>query len=189
MKITVTTTVPKPLADVWQWYAVEHVLNHPRWDPEMELEQMTEGPIGVGTRIRRRNRHFDDPVDGEMEIIEWEPERAMGVAIHDANLDTHGHVTLEAIGPNRTRLTIASDFPNMDEATAERIRPRWIEPPAPSVNSLSPITRVHPSVLGNHPLSRPAERAERAAPRRERQTLSNSKRMAGPPPPRRATIA
>ena len=74
-------------------------------------------------RIRRRNRHFDQPTEGEMEIVEWEPEQVMGARIHDANMDTHGRVTFEAMGPNRTRLTIEADFPGMDEATADRVRP------------------------------------------------------------------
>lgn len=124
MRITVTTTVDRPVSDVWRWYAVDHVRNHPRWDPEMELQQISDGPIGLGTRIRRRNRHFDAPIDGEMQIVEWEPEHLMGAAIQDANLHTVGRVTFEALGPARTRLTIDADFPGMDEATAERIRSR-----------------------------------------------------------------
>lgn len=124
MKAIVSTTVDRPVGDVWHWYAVDHVRNHPRWDPEMELEQISEGPVGLGTRIRRRNRHFDEPIEGEMEIVEWEPERVMGARIHDANLDTVGRVTFESLGPSRTRLTIDADFPGMDEAAEAVIRPR-----------------------------------------------------------------
>jgi hypothetical protein len=123
MKIVVSTEIGRPVADVWRWYAVDHVRNHPRWDPDMELTQITDGPVGLGTRIRRRNRHSGEPVDGEMEIVAWEPERVMGARIRDADMDTHGRVTFEAIGPNRTRLTIEADFPGMAEATADRIRP------------------------------------------------------------------
>jgi Polyketide cyclase / dehydrase and lipid transport len=123
MKITVSTVIDRPLAGVWRWYAIEHVRNHPRWDPDMELEQISEGPIGLGTRIRRRNRHFGEPIEGEMEIVEWEPEHVMGARIREANMDTHGRVTFQAMEPNRTRLTIEADFPGMDEATADRIRP------------------------------------------------------------------
>ena len=123
MKIVVATAVDRPISDAWRWYAVDHVRNHPRWDPDMELEPITDGPVGLGTRIRRRNRHFDEAVEGEMEIVEWEPEQVMGTRIHDANLDTHGRVTFEAIGLNRTRLSIEADFPGMDQATADRIRP------------------------------------------------------------------
>jgi hypothetical protein len=111
------------VASVWTWYAVEHVRNHPRWDPDMELEKISDGPIGLGTRIRRRNRHFGEPIEGEMEIVEWEHERAMGVHIHDANTDTTGRVTFEALGPSRTRLTIEADFPNLDASKVDQLRP------------------------------------------------------------------
>jgi hypothetical protein len=124
MKFTMSTIVARPVGDVWRWYAVDHVRNHPRWDPEMELEQISEGPMGLGTRIRRVNRHFDEPIEGEMKIVEWEPEHVMGAQIHDANLDTVGRVTFDALGPESTRLVIEADYPGMDEATAERIRPR-----------------------------------------------------------------
>ena len=46
-----------------------------------------------------------------------------GARIRDANMDIHGRVTFDAVGPNRTRLTIEADFPGLDEATADRIRP------------------------------------------------------------------
>ena len=49
----------------------------------MQLEQVSDGPIGVGTVIRRRNTHSGTPVDGTMEVVEFEPDRAMGVVIHD----------------------------------------------------------------------------------------------------------
>lgn len=135
MTITVWTLIDRPVAGVWRWYAVEHVRNHPRWDPAMELEQLSDGPIGLGTRIRRRNRHFDEPIEGEMEIVEWEPERAMGVQILDANTDTRGRVTFEALGPSRTRLTIEADFPNLDPSAVEALRP-LIEQTASNVRRL-----------------------------------------------------
>lgn len=122
--MSVSATVNRPVAEAWQWYAVEHVRNHPRWDPEMELEQLTDGPLGVGSRIHRRNRHFEKPVDGEMVVVEWGPEQAMGVEIHDANLEAVGRVVFEELGPALTRLTIEADFPGMDASAADRIRPR-----------------------------------------------------------------
>jgi hypothetical protein len=135
MKIVVATAIDRPVADAWRWYAVDHVRNHPRWDPDMELTQITDGPIGLGTRIRRRNRHFDEPIEGDMEIVEWETERVMGARVRDANMDTQGRVTFEAMGPTRTRLTIEADFPGMDEATADRIRP-MVERSAQNIRQL-----------------------------------------------------
>ncbi len=123
MKITVSTLINRPVADVWRWYAVAHVRNHPRWDPMTELEQISEGPVGLGTRIRRRNRHFGEPIEGEMEIVEWEPERVMGARIRDANADTTGRVTFESLGPSTTRLTVDADYPNLDPSKVEQLRP------------------------------------------------------------------
>lgn len=123
VRITVSTPIDRPVAGVWRWYAIDHVRNHPRWDPDMELEQISYGPIGLGTRIRRRNRHFGEPIEGEMEIVEWEPERAMGVHIRDAKADSRGRVTFEALGPNATRLAIEADFDTLDDSRADQLRP------------------------------------------------------------------
>ena len=123
MRIAVATDIGRPVAAVWRWYAVDHVRNHPRWDPNMEFEQVTAGPMRLGTRVRRRNRHFEHPIKGEMEVVEWKPESLMGVRIRDANMETHGRATFEAMAPNRMRLTIEADFLGMDQATADRIRP------------------------------------------------------------------
>lgn len=119
MKIEKSTTIDRPVAEVWRWYAVEHVRNHPRWDPDMELEQMTDGPIGLGTKIRRRNVRWGEPVEGEMEVVEWVPEHAMAMRIHDANMEMHGRVGLRSDGPDRTILTIVTDIPGLDESKAD----------------------------------------------------------------------
>jgi hypothetical protein len=47
MEVEVTTMVDRPVAIVWNFYAVHHVENHPRWNPDLELEQISEGPIAI----------------------------------------------------------------------------------------------------------------------------------------------
>jgi len=116
VKIEVSGVINRPVADVLHFYAHEHVRNHPRWDPDMHLEQMSDGPIGVGTVIRRRNTHSGTPVEGTMEIVEFEPERAFGAVIHDGPAETRGRVTFEAEGPERTTLTISTEFRDLDES-------------------------------------------------------------------------
>jgi hypothetical protein len=61
MPVEVSTTIDRPVGVVWRFWAVEHVRNHPRWDPDMELEQISEGLMGLGTRIRRRNVRWGTP--------------------------------------------------------------------------------------------------------------------------------
>jgi uncharacterized protein YndB with AHSA1/START domain len=49
VEIDVSTIVGRPVATVWDFYAVHHVENHPRWDPDLELEKLSDGPIRLGT--------------------------------------------------------------------------------------------------------------------------------------------
>jgi uncharacterized protein YndB with AHSA1/START domain len=121
VKIEVPVTIDRPVAKVFQFYAREHVRNHPCWNPDMQLEQVSDGPIGVGTVIRRRNTHSGAPVEGTMEVVEFDPDRAFGVVIHDGPAETHGRVTFKAEGPERTTLTIHAEFADMDESMAGRI--------------------------------------------------------------------
>lgn len=119
MEISAETILDRPVADVWRWYAVEHVRNHPRWDRDMELQQLSDGPMGLGTRIRRRNVRWGTPVEGEMEVVEWEPERTFGLLIRDANMEMHGRAMFEPLGPDRTRLRVITDIPGLDETKAD----------------------------------------------------------------------
>lgn len=121
VSIHVSTIVDRPTADVFHFYSDEHVRNHPRWDPDMHLEQVTDGPIGVGTVIRRRNTHSGTPVEGTMEVVEFERNRAFGVVIHDGPSLTRGRVTFEAMGPERTKLTISAEFTDMDPSMEDWI--------------------------------------------------------------------
>lgn len=116
MKVEVSQVIDRPVADVFRFVAVEHVRNHPRWDPDMELEQLTEGPIGVGTIIRRRNSRSGTPVEGTMEVTEFDPERAFGGVSHDGSVETLGRITFEALDQGRTTITLIADVRGLDEA-------------------------------------------------------------------------
>ena len=116
VRVQVSEVIGRPIAEVFHFYANEHIRNHPRWDPDMQLEQVSDGPIGVGTIIRRRNTHSGTPVEGTMEVVEFEPDQAMGVVIHDGPTETSGRVTFEDAGEGRTTIRISADFADMDES-------------------------------------------------------------------------
>jgi hypothetical protein len=116
VRVQVSEVIDRPVAEVFHFYAHEHVRNHPRWDPDMQLEQVSEGPIGVGTIIRRRKTHSGTPVEGTMEVVEFEPNRTMGVVIHDGPTVTRGRATVKAESQERTTLTISAEFADMDES-------------------------------------------------------------------------
>jgi hypothetical protein len=87
MRVEVSEVIDRLVAEVFRFYAHEHVRNHPRWDPDMELERVSEGSVGVGTVIRRRHTHSGIPVEGTMEVVESEADRAFGVVIRDGPVE------------------------------------------------------------------------------------------------------
>jgi uncharacterized membrane protein len=122
--VQVSEVIDRPVADVFQFYAHDHVRNHPRWDPDMQLQQVSEGPIGVGTLIRRVNTHSGNPVEGVMKIVEFDPNRSFAVEIQDGPVQTNGRVTFESMDASRTRITIAAEFPGIDDPTLkDRLTP------------------------------------------------------------------
>jgi hypothetical protein len=116
VKVQVSQVIDRPQAEVFHFYSHDHVRNHPRWDPDMELEQISPGPIGVGTVIRRRNSHSGTLVEGTMEVVEFEPDRAMGVIIHDGAVETRGRATFDPTHHDQTTMTFDVELPGMDDS-------------------------------------------------------------------------
>lgn len=82
----------------------------------MELTQLTEGPVGVGTRIQRRHTRLDTPIEGIMEVVEFDPGKAMKAVIVDQTpngpLEVHGRVTFEPVDGDKTKLALELDMPH-----------------------------------------------------------------------------
>lgn len=118
VRVQHSQTIDRPVAAVFDFMARDHIRNHPRWDPSIELEQLTPGPMGVGTIIRRRTKRGGTVAEGTMEVVEFEPERAVGTVIKDGPIEMRGRITFEAAGPNRTIVTRIAEFPG-DEAPVD----------------------------------------------------------------------
>ncbi len=114
LRLESSQVIDRPIDKVFHFFAVEHVRNHPRWDSDIELWLDSEAPIGVGTVIRRRNKRSGTPVAGTMEVVEFEPNQAFAMVIHDGPAVMHGRTTFEALGDRHTRLTTVVDIPWMD---------------------------------------------------------------------------
>jgi polyketide cyclase/dehydrase/lipid transport protein len=115
VRVQVSQVIDRPLVEVFHFIAHDHVRNHPRWDPDMELEQISGGPTGVGTVIRRRNSRSGTPVEGTMEVVEFEPNRAFGTVIHDGPVEMRGRTLFEAVSDNQTKITTIVELPGMNE--------------------------------------------------------------------------
>lgn len=123
VKLEVSTMIERPVASVWDFYAVHHVENHPRWNPDIELANTTTEPIGVGTVIRRRSTLSGVPTEATMEITEFEPEKVMRASTRDGPITIDGWALFSARGGHTTQLTMGGEFPGMDDEMKEKIRP------------------------------------------------------------------
>lgn len=117
VRIQASQVINRSLSEVFQFYAVEHVRNHPRWDPDIELEMISEGPMALGSRIRRVNRRSGAPVEGTMEVVEFEPDRAIGMHILDGPMEMRGRTSFDALGPDQTRVIVSVEIPSLPGST------------------------------------------------------------------------
>lgn len=123
MELEVSTVIDRPLSTVWDFCAVHHVENHPRWDPSVELEAGSDDPIAVGTIIKRRTIRLGTTSEGTMEIVEFEPEKLMRVKTQDGPMTIYGRTLFETVGDNQTKLVLGAEFPDLDDSMKETIRP------------------------------------------------------------------
>ena len=116
MRVEASQEIARPVAEVFRFFAREHIRNHPRWDPDIALEATSDAPLAVGSIIRRRNNRSGTPVEGTMEVVEFDADRAFATVIREGPVEVRGGAIFDPIGADRTKLTITSDMPD---------DPRW----------------------------------------------------------------
>jgi hypothetical protein len=120
VRIEVSEEIDRPVPVVFNFYAKDHVRNHPRWDPDIELWRTSDEPLGLGTIIQRRNSRSGTVVEGTMEVVEYEPNRAFGAVVREGGMEIYGRATFEEVSEVRTRLTISANMP-IDESIKDRM--------------------------------------------------------------------
>ena len=115
LQIEFSHVINRPVDKVFHFLVVEHVKNHPRWDSDIELWLESDEPIGVGTIIKRRNSRSGTPVEGTMEVTEYEHNRKFTTIIHDGTAKMVGKLLFEPVGQDQTKVTTVIDLPDMDE--------------------------------------------------------------------------
>ena len=126
--VEVSVVVDRTLENVFRIFAIEHVQNHPRWDSNIQLEQMTEGDIGVGTMIKRINTRSGSPVEGTMEVVEYELNKSFGIFTKDGpSVEMKSRAEFEAINSNQTRMTLEMDAFGLDEIADEEMMTKQMQ--------------------------------------------------------------
>ena len=130
MKVELSEVVHHPISEVFAFYADNHLENHPRWDPEMQLSLATDGEVGIGTVFNRRHTHFGDPVEGSMTVIEFERDELFGLAIDDGFGEFFARLAFEEAGVSATKVSAVVDVPDMPESAdatlLTSVTERWL---------------------------------------------------------------
>ena len=56
------------------------------------------------------------PVEGTMEVVEFEPNKSIGMIIKDGPVEIRAFAVYEAKGPEQTILTLKTEFTGLDES-------------------------------------------------------------------------
>ena len=122
--------IERPVSEVFTFYADDHLTNHPRWDPAMELTQTTEGPVEVGTSFDRHHTHFGRPVDGSMRVTRFDRDQSFSLTVDDGFGEWFLHLTFKPDGESATGVSLVADMPHLDDSydttRAEEIVERWL---------------------------------------------------------------
>jgi uncharacterized membrane protein len=95
--------INRPVDDVFDFVADER--NEPRYNPKMRVaEQISDGPIGVGTRFRAETLSMGRAVEMVIEFTGFERPRRIEETVHMSSMDLHGGMTFDPVaGGTRMR--------------------------------------------------------------------------------------
>ena len=95
-------TIARPPEDVFDYVADER--NEPRFNPQMlSVEQLTPGPIGLGTRFRAEVTSRGRPLEMIIQYTAYERPRRLASATRMAAMDIRGALTFDPV-PEGTRM-------------------------------------------------------------------------------------
>ena len=75
MRIQAEERIDAPTAEVFNFIAVEHFANHPKWDPSIRERTPTSPvPMRTGATGRFVRVHGKKRIVGELTVTEYEPD-------------------------------------------------------------------------------------------------------------------
>ena len=107
-KVTVRVRIQRAVEDVYAYATTVDTM--PEWRGDIsEAEQLTDGPIGVGTRIRAGGKVLGRPIGVVIEVTELEPGARFAYRPVAGPLRTHNVYTFESEASG-TLVTLTDDI-------------------------------------------------------------------------------
>lgn len=107
-KIEQSATIERPVEQVWDF--LHEPKNDPIWQTSIvESQQLSEGPVGVGTRMREVRHFLGKRFEVGYELTEYEPARKSSVKVISGPIPFSGSYILEPVD-RATRVTMTGEL-------------------------------------------------------------------------------
>lgn len=104
-KVERSIVIDRPVDEVWEF--VHDPAKDPLWQTMLvESEQIADGPMGVGTKVREVRHFLGLRVETAWEVTEYEPNRRSGIESISGPVPFRGGYVLEPVD-GATKLTAA----------------------------------------------------------------------------------
>ncbi len=102
-KFDESVVINRPLEEVFAF--VSNLENDPPWNSATEMRQTSDGPIGIGTTFRQRDRFLGRRVDLRLEVVGYEMNHSITLKSDSGLLSLEGTRIVEPLADTATRVT------------------------------------------------------------------------------------
>jgi carbon monoxide dehydrogenase subunit G len=107
-RIERSIVIDRPVGEVWEF--VHDIANDRLWQTTLiESEQLTDGPMGVGTRVREVRHFLGLKIELAWEVTEYEPTRKSAIKGISGPVPLSGGYRLEPVDAG-TRFTVSGEL-------------------------------------------------------------------------------
>jgi len=97
INIDLGTLIDKPIKEVFAFVANPN--NMSKWNSAVvSLEQITAGDVGVGTKFKSAGELMGRRIEGEMQVIAYEPDTKCGFQVNAGPMQVNLTLTFKTVG-------------------------------------------------------------------------------------------
>lgn len=106
-RIEESVVINRPAAEVFAF--ISDLENDPPWTSATEMRRTSQGPIGIGTTFRQRDRFLGRHLELSHVVVGYEKDRRIAVKATSRRLSLEGARIVDPVGDSATRVTISGD--------------------------------------------------------------------------------
>ena len=107
INIDLNTLVDRPMKDVFAFVGDPN--NMTKWNSAVvSLQQITPGPVGVGTKFKTTGEMMGRRIEGEMQVTDYEPDTKCGFQVSSGPMQVNITIALKPVGTG-TKISLLTE--------------------------------------------------------------------------------